>query len=137
MKEGKYTGKNGKLMEPGDETKHEMMKKDVELDGIEGVESGKQPGNKIRRKYRKFGLQNMQKNMKEEKYIDKIKNPIEPGGENKNKEMKNKVEYDGKEDAVTRVAQSKKYKNLLPNTNATNDSRYNVRLVGRILEMCQ
>ena len=46
MKEGKYTGKNGKLMEPGDETKHEMMKKDVKLDGIEGVESGKQPGNK-------------------------------------------------------------------------------------------
>ena len=102
-----------------------MMKKNVESDGVEGVESGKQPGNRIRRKYRKFGLRDMEKNMKEGKYTDKIENPIELGGENKNKEMKDKVEYDGDEDGVTRATKSKKCKNSTPDTNTINDSRYN------------
>ena len=52
------------------------------------MESRKQPGNNTRRKYRKFGLQNMEKNMKEGKYTDKIESPMEPSGENKIKEMK-------------------------------------------------
>ena len=53
--------------------------------------------------------------MKEGKYTDKIKNLMELGGKNKNKETKNKVEYNGEEDGVTRAAQSKKYKNSTPN----------------------
>ena len=50
--------------------------------------------------------------MMDGKHTDKIENPMEPGGKNKNKEMKNKVEYDGEEDGVTRAAQSKKFKKV-------------------------
>ena len=40
MKEGKYTGKNGNLMEPGEINKNKMTKKDVELYGEESDETG-------------------------------------------------------------------------------------------------
>ena len=49
------------------------------------MESGKLPENKIRRKYRKYWLENMEKNcMKEGKYTGKIENLMEPGDENEN-----------------------------------------------------
>ena len=48
------------------------------------MESGKQPGNKIRQKYRKYGLRNMEKNMKEGEIYWKIENLMEPGDRNKN-----------------------------------------------------
>ena len=55
MKEGKYTGKNGNLMEPGEKNKNEMVKKDVEPYGEESGETG-EPQQPIRQKYRKFRL---------------------------------------------------------------------------------
>ena len=43
--------------------------------------------------------------MKIGKYTDKIKNLMEPGDENKNKMIKNKVEYNGEEDGETEEPQ--------------------------------
>ena len=49
------------------------------------IESGKQPGHKIRQKYRKYGLRNIEINMKEGKHTGKIENLMKPGDENKNR----------------------------------------------------
>ena len=46
--------------------------------------------------------------MKEGKYTGKIENLMEPGDENENKMIKNKVEYDGEEGGETREPQRQK-----------------------------
>ena len=58
-----------------------------------------------------------------------------PSNKNKNKQRKNKVDYDGEEDGVTRVAQSKKYENMKLNTDTTNDSIYTTAQVPAISTM--
>ena len=62
------------------------------------METGKQLGNKIRQKYRKFGISgNMAKYVKQEENGGKIKNLMEPGDENEIEMMKTDVESDGKD----------------------------------------
>ena len=75
------------------------------------MEPVKQPGNKIRQKYRKFGLKKMEKNMKEGNYTGKIQNLMEPGNENENEMTKTKVEYDGEKDGKTGEQKRQKCKN--------------------------
>ena len=55
------------------------------------IESGKQPENKIRQKYIKYGLRKM------EKYVNLIK----PGNENENKMVKNNEEVNREDDVAT------------------------------------
>ena len=105
-----------------------MIKKDVESDGKEGGKTGQPQENKMRRKFQKeFGLEKMERNMKEGKHTGKIKNLMEPSDGIENEMMKTKVEYDGEEDGATSKAQLKKCENPTSNTgtNTTNDSRYN------------
>ena len=54
--------------------------------------------------------------MKGGKYTGKLENPMEPGDENKNKEMKNKVEHDGEKGEPQR----QKCRKLMPNTDTNN-----------------
>ena len=68
------------------------MMKNVESYGKESGETG-EPQHPIRPKYRKFGLRNMEKSIKEGKYTGKIKNLTETGNENENKMMTTNVEY--------------------------------------------
>ena len=57
------------------------------------METGKQPENKIQRKYKKYGHKNMEKSyIKEGKYTGRIKNWMEPGNQNQIKLMKKDVE---------------------------------------------
>ena len=69
------------------------------------MESGKQPENKIRQKYRRYGLKNMEKNKKAGKNTSKIINLMKPGDKNENEMMKNNVKYNGEEDDKTRESQ--------------------------------
>ena len=95
-------------MEPVNGNEIQITKKDVESNGQEVGETGEPQGNKTRRKYRKFGLKKMERNMKEGKHTGKIKNLTEPGDENEDEMKKTKVEYDGEEDGVTREVQSRR-----------------------------
>ena len=94
--------------------------KDLESDEKEGGETGEPQGNGIRRKYRKYRLKKMERNMKEGKYTGKIKNLTVPGNENKNKMMTTIVEYDGEENRETAEPQPKKCENPTSNTDTTN-----------------
>ena len=73
------------------------------------METGKQPGNKIRQKYRKFGISgNMAKYVKQEGNAGKNGNLMEPSNRNEIYMIENKVEDDREEDGVTREAQRRK-----------------------------
>ena len=81
------------------------------------METGKQPENEIRRKYRKFGISgNIERYVKQE---ENARNSLmEPGNQNKIEVMKTNVEDNGEEDGVTRETRQQKCKNLTPNTEA-------------------
>ena len=62
------------------------------------METGKQPENKIRRKHKKYGLKQMEKNyMRKGKYTGKINKRMEPGDDNKietlEKDVGCRIEY--------------------------------------------
>ena len=99
-------------------------KKDVKPYGKEGGVTGELQGNKTRRKFRKFGLKKMERNMKEGKYTGKI-NLTVPGNENKNTMMTTIVEYDEGEDRETEEPQPKKCEHPMSNTDTTNDNTCN------------
>ena len=61
IKEGKYSSRNGNLMEPGNGNVIKMIEKDIELNRQNGGKTGEPQGNKMRRKYRKYGLRNKEK----------------------------------------------------------------------------
>ena len=50
-----------------------MMKTDIELYAKEGGETREPQGNKIRQTFRKLGLRQMERNIKEGKHTGKIK----------------------------------------------------------------
>ena len=50
---------------------------------------------------------------------------MEPGNQNKTELMKTDVESDGEDDRPRRNLKRQKYENSKPNTDTTNDSRYN------------
>ena len=68
------------------------------------METRKQPGNEIRRKFKKYGFRQMERYVKKED-IGKYEYLMEPGNRNEIEETKMDVEDDGKEDGVTREAQ--------------------------------
>ena len=66
------------------------------------MESGKQPGKEIRRKYKKHGISgNMANYVKKEENAGKNGNLIEPGDENEIVMMKKGIESDGSEGGET------------------------------------
>ena len=89
------------------------MKKDVESDGTGRDLTGESQGSTglVRRKFRKFGLKKMKRNMKEGNYTGKIKHVTVPGNDNKIKMMTTIVEYDGEENRETAEPQPKKCEN--------------------------
>ena len=127
MKQEENVGKYKYFMEIANGYKI-PIKKDEELDGKVGGETGEPQRNKIRQRFQKeFGLKKMERNMnmKEGKHTGKIKNLMEPSDENKNEMIKTKVEYDGEEDGATSKVQLKKCKNPTSNTDTTSDSTCN------------
>ena len=74
--------------------------KDVVSDGKECDVAGEPQGNTVRRKFRKFGLKKMERNMKEGNYTGTIMNLTVPGNESKNEMMTTIEEYDGEEDGA-------------------------------------
>ena len=87
------------------------------------MESEKQSGNILRRKYNKIWTKKLAQNLKEGKYTSKTE--ILNRRVNKIDMIKNKEEDVGEENGVTREAQQQKCKNATPNTDSTNDSIYN------------
>ena len=99
------------------------------------MESGKQSGNEIRQKYRKYGISgNMAKYVKQEENDGKTRILNQRGNENETELVENKVEYDGEEKGATRKAQLQKCKNLKPNTDSTNVSIYSCTSASRIID---
>ena len=74
--------------------------KDVVSDGKECDVAGEPQGYTVRRKFRKFGLKKMKRNMKDGNCTGKIMNLTVPGNESKNERMTTIVEYDGEEDGA-------------------------------------
>jgi len=91
------------------------------------METRNQPGNEIRRKFKKYGLRQKERYyVKEEENDGKIENLREPGNRNEIKVMKSDVESNGEEDgATTSKAQPKKCENPTSNTAMTNDNTGN------------
>ena len=88
------------------------------------METRKQPGNEIRRKFKKYGLRQKERYyVKEEENDGKIENLREPGNRNEIEVKKSDVESNGEEDgATTSKAQPKKCENPTSNTDTTNDN---------------
>ena len=83
------------------------------------MESEKQPGNILRRKYNKIWTKKLAQNLKEGKDIGKIDTLNRRTNENENKMIGNNVGQDGEDDGVTREAQQQKCENAMPTDNMT------------------
>ena len=89
------------------------------------METGKQPENEIRQKYKKYKLKKMGKYGKQEGNGGNIGNCMEPGNQNEIKLMKIDGEFNGEDSGATWVPKRKRCGNLKPNTDTTNDSLCN------------
>ena len=85
------------------------------------METRKQPGHEIRRKFKKYRLRQKERYyVKEEENDGKTKNLREPGNRNEIEVMKSDVESNGEEDGATSKAQPKKCENSTSNDNIEN-----------------
>ena len=99
------------------------------------MESGKQTGKEIRRKYRKHGISgNMVNYVKEEENTGKNGYLIEPGDENKIDTMKKDVGSDGEEGGDTGEPQRKKCSEAIEIGENSNSSNTAITVHVRLLE---
>lgn len=114
----KNNGKNEILKQPSNNNKNKMMGNNVESDG----EDSSVTREVQQLKYKKYGMDakvNDVLNMKDMKQNDnRNKILIQSSIENKNKIMRNNIEYNGGDNFATREAQQQKYGNANTETKA-------------------